>query len=125
MDSLKKNDITAIISGFVTIIALYSAYFLSIFIIPTLISGIIAGFFTPSGNYMKSIIYGAVIGLVGTAGYVFVINVLYTSYISLQYATITISPLSIIEILFLAIVIGSIGGFVGSYFRPYININNA
>ena len=121
---IAKNDIIAIISGLITIIALYSAYFLSIYIIPTLITGIVAGFFTPTGNYMKSILYGAITSFVGTVGYVLVINVLYSSYISFQYADITISPIFIVEIIIVAIALGAIGGLVGSFIRQRASIKN-
>ena len=110
---MEKNDIIAIIFGLITILALYSAYYLSIYIIPTLISGMVIGFLTPTGNYMKSTLYGAIISLVGTVGYVSVINILYTSYISFQYAQITISPIFIVEIIMIAIILGAFGGFVG------------
>ena len=116
---IKKNGINlvAIISGLITAIIIYFIYFLNIFIIPALFSGIVAGYFTTKGNYIKSILYGAITSLIGISiGYV-ITNILYNSIFSIENTYISIQPLQFIEILILALALGAIGGFIGSYLR--------
>ena len=121
-EKTKKNeiDIIAIVSGLITAIILYFIYFLSIYIIPALFSGIVAGFFTSNESYKKSILYGAITSVVGISICYIIINIIYSSYFSIQYTYIQFQPLSMIEILLLAIILGAIGGFIGSFLKQRI-----
>ncbi|MGP8190244.1 MAG: DUF5518 domain-containing protein [Methanobacterium sp.] len=125
-EKTKKNEINiiAIISGLVTAIVIYFIYFLSIYIIPALFSGIAAGFFTSNKNYKKSILYGAITSLIGISICYVIINIIYNSYFSIQYTYIQFQPLSIVEILLLAVILGAIGGFIGSFLKQRIKYNN-
>ena len=121
-DKTKINEINIIpiISGVVTAIVVYFIYFLSIYIIPALFSGIVAGFFTSNENYKKSILYGAITSLIGISICYVIINIIYNSYFSIQYTYIQFQPLSIVEILLLAIIVGAIGGFIGSFLKQRV-----
>jgi len=124
-DITKNNGIriVAIIFGIVTaIIIFFIIYFLSIYIIPALFAGIVVGFFTYSENYAKTVFYGAMTSFIGILICYLVIDILSSSYFSLQYVTISIQPLQIVEILILAIALGAVGGFIGSYLRQRISI---
>jgi ABC-type antimicrobial peptide transport system permease subunit len=123
---INKNNgikIIAIISGiFTAIIIFFIIYFLSIYIIPALFAGIVVGFFTHSEHYVKNILYGAITSFIGIFICYLVIDILSSSYFSLQYVTISIQPLQIVEILILAIALGAVGGLIGSYLRKRVNI---
>lgn len=115
----EKNGINlmAIVFGTIAAIVIYFIYFLNIFIIPALFSGLVAGYFTSKGNYLKSILYGAFTSLIGISiGYV-ITNIIYNSIFSIESTYISIQPLQFIEIVLLAIVLGAIGGLFGSYLR--------
>ena len=120
---INRTNIVAIISGFFTVMFLYFIYFLSIYIVPALFSGIVVGFLTSTENYIKSVLYGAITSFIGILIIYVVINFLYYSHFSFLYTNISIQPLFIIEILLLAIVFGSLGGFIGSYLGKKITIN--
>ncbi len=121
----KKNEINifAIISGLITVIVLYFIYFLSLYIVPALFAGMVVGFLTFNENYKKSVLYAAITSLIGISICYAIINIIYNSYFSIQYTYISIQPLFIAEILLLAITLGAIGGFIGSYLRQRISIN--
>ena len=114
----------AIIFGTIAAIVIYFIYFLNIFIIPALISGLVAGYFTSKGNYLKSILYGAFTSLIGISiGYV-ITNIIYNSIFSIESTYISIQPLQFIEIVLLAIVLGAIGGLIQSCLRKRYNLND-
>jgi len=122
VDITKKIRINfvALISGLFTAIIIYFIYFFNIIIIPALFSGIVAGYFTSKGNYLKSILYGALTSLIGISISYAITNILYNSIFSIENTYISIQPLQFVEIMLLALVLGAIGGFIGTNLRKRI-----
>lgn len=115
--NIEKEDIKllAIILGLITAIVGYILNFFSYIIIPALFSGIVAGYYASSDNYIKSILYGTFTSLIGISiGYVLL------TFIFFRYYYYSSSPFFIALILIQAIVIGAIGGYIGFYIKKML-----
>ena len=112
----KENiNILAIIFGLITAIVVYFLNFFSFIIIPALFSGIVAGYYASSDNYLKSISYGTFTSLIGISiGYVLLI------FIFFRYYNFPTNSFYIGLILLQSIIFGCIGGYIGFYIKKVV-----